>query len=178
MSFLMMCRGTGDTPRIYLVLRPPHTTHKTQPEDIANFVAFKNMLEKNKAALFLQRSLGLGGHKGPRGVFMTDLNTVSASAWLHAFDKKTNLNGWRRAGLVPFTRRPMWDLIAEEQRKKSALVKDGSVNFDFSTKKLEDLLMSDTNHGEDNATYDENGNPRPKTLRCAVTRIAVTRIAT
>ena len=48
---------------------------------------------------------------------MTDLNALTAPAWTAAFSYETNMNGWRAAGLVPFTRGPMWDMLAQEKRK-------------------------------------------------------------
>ena len=48
-----------------------------------------------------------------------------------------------------------------------SIVKDGSVDVDFSTKKLSDLLLTGSFYGQDEsgtATFDDDGNPRAKTI--------------
>ena len=36
-EFLQKCHGGGTKPKMFLVLRPPHTSHRLQCEDVVNF---------------------------------------------------------------------------------------------------------------------------------------------
>jgi hypothetical protein len=105
--FITKARAMG----FVCVLRPPHTTHKTQCEDVSQFPEFQARF-RNERDL---HSLGLRKAKGTTGVIsFTDLMKITAKAWLPASSPKFIAAGWRKTGCDPVT----WDRCVEHQLRE------------------------------------------------------------
>ena len=97
---------------IIIILRPPHTTHITHPQNTHNFAKLKVLWRKEKFHLLSHRAVC-----GNRGV-SASLSPADAMSCLKkpseaAFDPQVNAAGWRATGLAPFTRRSENKLLAE-----------------------------------------------------------------
>lgn len=53
LELLEYCRAIG----LHIVLRPPHTTHILQGEDVVHFKVFKEMYHQSKMALLASKVL-------------------------------------------------------------------------------------------------------------------------
>ena len=97
---------------IIIILRPPHTTHITQPEDAHNFAKLKVLWRKEKFGLLSHRAVG--GNWGV-SASLSPANAMSClkKPWEAAFDPQVNAAGWRATVLAPFTRRIEKTLLAE-----------------------------------------------------------------
>ena len=111
-TFLKECKDKG----IHVVLRPPHTTSKTQPEDTTNFRVFKIAYDKEKLKFKSSKrrfqSTDLEGE---------DIMKCVKPAWEAAFSIENNLKGWATTGVVPFTRCVYYELLDEELRADASL---------------------------------------------------------
>jgi hypothetical protein len=89
MAVLDFCSDNG----IHLFLRPPHTLHVTQVEDVANFGAFKELLRIKDTELLTDKSLCSAGTARNRGndsaalceVDDADLLSCAKGPWEAAF---------------------------------------------------------------------------------------------
>ena len=109
-NFLRFCAERGWK----VVLRIPWTSEITPNEDLVNLWEFKD-------------AQGTGYYVLKQKIFpsvvaagRTSLNDVDAMkcikpAWEHAFSPPVNARAWRLGGLSPFTRRPFWKLLHQEQ---------------------------------------------------------------
>ena len=112
LELLSYCRAIG----LHVVLRPPHTTHLLQGEDVQHFAVFKPLYQQKKL-LAVNTKLLSGTHRLTVG----DLLHCAKDAWERAFDLNNCLKAWEKIGVSPFTRKVYWDLLAaEEQREKVA----------------------------------------------------------
>jgi hypothetical protein len=124
---------------IFLVLRPPHTTHVLQGEDVVNFAKFKGaqrkaVREELRTRLFSHETLAartqaLASVVGQSGLPKAslgpaDLMRVSNQAWQHAFCVDANISAWKKTGYSPFSRVVMHELRSKE--KKEAMVREVS----------------------------------------------------
>jgi len=163
-EFLQACHGGGATPKIFLILRPPHTSHKLQVEDVVSFGVYKPLLAKSRALAFMKKMLH---SQRSSGLNMLDLNDICKAPWETAFSRVNNLSGWRTSGVSPFTRRVMWDLHASEQQDTIDLQGHEDVNIDFTTKSMIDLV-SPTSDEEESGDDDEDfGGARKRRLTSA-----------
>jgi hypothetical protein len=106
---------------VNLIIRPPHTTDKTQPEDKTNFAYLKPEFHKAKT-LFLTNQVIAGG-----GTAFTerDLMSVIKRPWDDAFCVDRCLKAWRQTSYNPFNRGLQ---IAQEA------VEAKSASYNFATK--------------------------------------------
>ena len=158
-SFLQKCHGEGETPIVYLVLRPPHTSHRLQCEDVINFAVYKPLVAKKRTAVFMQRVLAKNCPKS-RNLNLRDTNEISADAWEKSFSEENNLKAWSVCGLIPFTRRPMWDLHEEEKAVAETMAGHDSnqeLNIDYTQISFEDMLEDDENEEQSG----DEGAPAP-----------------
>ena len=95
---------------MHILLRVPHTSHRTQGEDVSSFARFKPELRRQKTKM-LTRNVQQHGFYGLRS---TDFMKVVTPAWNHAFSKVHNLSGWADTGISPFTRKVYFDLRESE----------------------------------------------------------------
>jgi hypothetical protein len=110
---------------IVIVLRPPHTSHVTQGEDVVggNFSTFhrlervKKLAVKNGRELADQRGRGAGFQ-----LVRADIGGIVHDAWQEGFSTRVNATAWQRIGVFPlFNRRVYWSLLAEESKNAAAL---------------------------------------------------------
>ena len=112
-ALLKHCRDIG----LHILLRPPHTTHILQGEDVVNFAVFKSHHQKTKQMALASKILhGEGAQLSP-----ADLLLCARDAWQNAFSQANCLKSWADTGLVPFTRKVYFDLLKDkgEQRKET-----------------------------------------------------------
>ena len=76
LELLMYCRSIG----LHIILRPPHTTHIIQGEDVVNFLAFKG---KYRQAKILK--MGKKIFQGKCRLTAADLLDVAREPWEDAF---------------------------------------------------------------------------------------------
>ena len=108
LELLLHCRAIG----LHIVLRPPHTTHILQGEDVEHFAVFKPRYQQAKL-MAIGKKVAMGACKLTAG----DLLRCAKEPWEHAFDLKHTLQSWAKIGVSPFTRKVYWDLrAAAEQR--------------------------------------------------------------
>ena len=110
-ELLKHCQEIG----LHILLRPPHTTHVLQDEDVVNFAVFKSHHQKTKQMALASKILhGEGAQLSP-----ADLLLCARDAWQNAFSKANFLKAWADTGLVPFTRKVYLDLLEDEERKET-----------------------------------------------------------
>ncbi len=113
---LDLCREHG----IHVVLRPPHTSHILQLEDVANFREFKPLLRVQVASQLTRKALAQvrESDEMPSAVLGNeDLMACVREPWMTAFRKAKCVTGWAMTGLYPFTRRVYWEVKAAEDRR-------------------------------------------------------------
>ena len=97
---------------IILILRPPHTTQFTQPEDTNNFAKLKVLWRKTKFGLLSNRAVsgnwGVSARLSPADPMSCLKKPLEA-----AFDPQVNAAGCGATGLAPFTRCIEKKLLAE-----------------------------------------------------------------
>jgi hypothetical protein len=110
-ELLKHCQEIG----LHILLRPPHTTHVLQDEDVVNFAVFKSHHQKTKQMALASKIL----HGGGAQLSPADLLLCARDAWQNAFSKANFLKAWADTGLVPFTRKVYLDLLEDEERKET-----------------------------------------------------------
>ena len=110
LELLLHCREVG----LHIVLRPPHTTHILQGEDVEHFAVFKPRYQQAKL-LAIGRKVAMGSCRLTAG----DLLKCAKEPWEHAFDLKHTLQAWDKIGVSPFTRKVYWDLVAATEQRKA-----------------------------------------------------------
>jgi sorbitol-specific phosphotransferase system component IIA len=109
-NFLKRCQEVG----VDVIVRPPHTSHKTQPEDLVNFSVFHKEEREEKGKLM--RSLYLTASRSSKMMITKEhAGAIIAPAWKLAFAKKINKRAWRKAGIRPFSRRPYHKVLRHEK---------------------------------------------------------------
>ena len=108
LELLTFCRAVG----LHVVLRPPHTTHVLQGEDVEHFGVFKELYQRTKLTTMATRLLS-GKHRLTAG----DLLYCAKDAWEMAFNMHHSLRAWEKIGVSPFTRKVYWDLVAARQKR-------------------------------------------------------------
>ena len=108
-------------PRGEGVLRIPHTSHRTQGEDVRNFKVFKPLFycyKKTRLTDKIQHpekylNFPPAGTLGP-----ADLMVCKKLAWDQAFTHKECSAGWEEIGFFPkFNRKVFWELVEEEKSR-------------------------------------------------------------
>lgn len=105
LELLQYCRSIG----LHILLRPPHTTHILQGEDVQHFMVFKPLYHQAKLLKIHERAL-CGEYK----LRCDDLLACAKAPWERAFNLDNCLKAWQKTGLSPFTRSVYWDLKAKE----------------------------------------------------------------
>ena len=113
-ELLKHCQEIG----LHILLRPPHTTHVLQDEDVVNFAVFKSHHQKTKQMALASKILhGEGAQLSP-----ADLLLCARDAWQNAFSQANCLKAWADTGLVPFSQNKVYfnfDLLEDEERKET-----------------------------------------------------------
>ena len=110
LELLSYCRAIG----LYVVLRPPHTTHVLQGEDVEHFGVFKPLYQQAKLKAMTTR-LFSGKHRLTAG----DLLYCAKEPWERAFNLTHCLRAWEKIGVSPFTRKVYWDLKAADDKRQT-----------------------------------------------------------
>ena len=114
LDLLEYCRALG----LHVVLRPPHTTHVLQGEDVEHFAVFKPLYQQKKLLLMGERLF-----QGKSRLTAGDLLLCAKEAWERAFDLEHTLKAWAKIGISPFTRCVYWDLKAAEDKRNAVAAK-------------------------------------------------------
>ena len=109
LDLLTYCRGIG----LHILLRPPHTTHILQGEDVQHFAVFKPAYHQAKCLQVHDNAL-----TGTCRLKACDLLRCAKAPWEKAFDLENCLKAWRKTGLNPYTRSVYWDIKLKEDRRK------------------------------------------------------------
>eukprot|EP00966_Prymnesium_polylepis_P252085 5827843-Prymnesium_polylepis.3 len=112
-----------------IALRFPHGSSRGQHEDFEHFAYFRPAHEDAKIAMQIKqfqaaRATAAAEGREPsraeliKAAILTDAQALEAAKqpWLDAFSEERVRNGWKNEGIVPFTRKLMWDLKKEEQQ--------------------------------------------------------------
>lgn len=99
-----------------LVLRPPHTSHASQGEDVVGFSVFKPALRKRKMEVLSEK---VQQRKTAR-LTLDDYGSCVKGPAERAFSRERNLRSWDVIGVSPFTRRVYWDMKIEEEAAATA----------------------------------------------------------
>ena len=108
LELLEHCRAVG----LHILLRPPHTTHVLQGEDVVHFGVFKPLYHQAKLMALAAAVL-----RGKYQLTAGDLLACARGPWEEAFSQHHCLRAWAKTGLVPFTRSVFWDLLENEQQR-------------------------------------------------------------
>ena len=108
LELLSYCRSIG----LHVVLRPPHTTHILQGEDVVHFLKFKGAYQQAKILKLGQKIL-----QGQCRLTITDLLDIARAPWEEAFSLANCLKAWEAIGVSPFTRCVYWDLKQAESKR-------------------------------------------------------------
>jgi len=92
LDLLNFCRENN----IIIVLRPPHTTHKLQGEDVQNFKNIKADFLKSKMDLLskIVTEAVNKGQKIPSGLGLKHLMRVLTPVWDKHFARSQNVKAW------------------------------------------------------------------------------------
>ena len=122
LEVLELCKAN----HIYIVLRPPHTSHILQGEDVVNFGVFKTtmrnvLVQQTQFGALGQdteqaRTAALSNAAGTSNLpkfhmGMAQLTETARGAWEQAFDEQRNLRAWRKTGYSPFDMCVYHDLL-------------------------------------------------------------------
>lgn len=111
-----------------IALRFPHGSSRGQHEDFEHFSRFRPAHEDAKIAVQIKkfravRATALSENREATraelmgAAMLTDMEALEAAKepWMEAFSEERVINGWKNEGIVPFTRKLMWDLRKEEK---------------------------------------------------------------
>ena len=115
-----------------IALRFPHGSSRGQAEDFVHFACFSPAFETAKRRAQVEQFQAMRAKvaaevpaRNPsrrelmESPILDDVAAVRAARvpWAEAFSEERVLSGWEKEGIVPFTRRLMWELRAEEAAK-------------------------------------------------------------
>lgn len=148
--FLELCCDNNT----HVILHVPHTSHKTQGEDLVNYMVFKSQFHRRKAVVLSEKISKLGRIVG---LHRTDLLDCIKDPWEKAFSFENNMSGWSKEGIIPFTRAPYHEALAQE--RKLEFEKHNMVPGNFTEhvkEKLATVFMDCDEADEyDNMSHDE-----------------------
>ena len=115
-EFLKKARELG----VRIILRPPHSSHVTQGEDVrgGHFHTFHVQERKDKMAL--KARLLLNPRRNAHNMrssqlLRSDIMAITKKAWEEAFAHDVCALAWQAIGIWPiFNRRPLWDMRKRE----------------------------------------------------------------
>lgn len=116
LAFLKKARELG----VRIILRPPHSSHVTQGEDVqgGHFHTFHVQERKDKMAL--KSKLLLAPRRNAHNMrssqlLRSDIMAITKKAWEEAFAHGICVHAWQAIGIWPiFNRRPLWDMRKRE----------------------------------------------------------------
>jgi hypothetical protein len=136
---VMICDGHGShltweliqwarENNVMILLRPPHTTHVTQGEDVHGFGLFKKDFANEKAHFMndlrakIEQAKSNGNNTAnmKNDLHWSDLMTLIRQPWQNAFSPMNVLKAWAKIGIVPFTRCVEHRLRTKEEAAKKA----------------------------------------------------------
>jgi hypothetical protein len=109
-DFIQRCIELG----VHVILRPPHTSHVTQGEDVqgGHFHTF-HRLERNEKQLVTQQLL-VSPAKDKK-LHRKHVMRITRAAWEEAFSVRVCQHAWQKIGIYPyFDQRPYWEQKAKE----------------------------------------------------------------
>jgi hypothetical protein len=139
----MICDGLGDhtslkvvrwaRPQgVILIIRPPHTSGTTQPEDVINFAILKPKFDQSKLNFLTKRMIHGGRHT--KFTSRNVMETVKP-AWMDAFNIEHCRSAWERTSYLPFNREIQIDQekveekLAKYKEKFNAPKPNGELNL-------------------------------------------------
>ena len=133
-NFLTECRKAN----VHVILRVPHTSHKTQGEDIVNYMVFKPAFAREKHLVLREKITKQGRITS---LDKTDLVRCTKGPWEKAFSYSNNMSGWAKEGIIPFTRAPMHEAIAAEKAVELARKNSNGNCLEHAKAKLADVFV-------------------------------------
>ena len=115
LELLTYCRAIG----LHVVLRPPHTTHILQGEDVVHFAVFKPKYHQAKMVALAAKIFGTRTYK----LTASDLLKVAKGPWEEAFSLAQCQKAWAAIGIYPFTQGVYWDLLEKEEASRTKAVR-------------------------------------------------------
>jgi hypothetical protein len=108
---------------VLVFLRPPHTSHVTQGEDVrqGHFHTF-HKLERD-AKMQLKGHLIAHPRRGENNkancqLVRSDIMRITAKAWEEAFSHEVCIKSWQATGVFPiFNRKPYWEIKTKEEAR-------------------------------------------------------------
>ena len=131
---------------VHILLRVPHTSHRTQGEDVSAFTLFKPELRRQKTRVLCENVERHGFY----GIRSTDFMRVVAPAWNFGFRREANLKGWSATGIYPFSRMVFYEL---KEAEACASTRASSSAIDYTP--LQSLTGVHTQADEDSSDDDE-----------------------
>jgi len=145
LELLMYCREIG----LHVVLRPPHTTHILQGEDVVHFNLFKDLYVQSKLL-----KLGAKIFKGTYKLTVGDMLDVVREPWQIAFNQANCLKAWSEIGVSPFNQRVLWELREKRENVKATAE---LAEIDPSLLTIEGMVKIVFGVSEDDAAQRNNG---------------------
>jgi hypothetical protein len=109
-DFIQRCIEVG----VHVILRPPHTSHVTQGEDVrgGHFHTFHRLERKEKQLVTQQL---LVSPTKDKKLHRRHVMRITKAAWEEAFSVRVCQHAWQAIGIYPyFDRRPYWEQKAKE----------------------------------------------------------------
>jgi hypothetical protein len=112
-----------------IALRSPHSSARAQNLDFEHFATFKPAHEDAKIEMQVRQFQAARAKAAAEGrepsraellaaATLTDAQSLAAAKqpWMDSFSEERVRKGWADEGIVPFTRKVMWDLRKEEEQ--------------------------------------------------------------
>ena len=109
---------------VVILLRVPHTSHKLQGEDVANYSRLKGLVRKRKTKVLQE----VYKQSGTLTLGAKHFMPIMQPCWDESFTQVNNARGWALTGLYPFTRHVYWKLKHEEETAATAQ-QNGGLNW-------------------------------------------------
>jgi hypothetical protein len=122
-KFLERCVQLG----VRVILRPPHTSHVTQGEDVQQGHFHKFHLQERKAKAELKARLLVHPRRTQHNLRISqlqrsDIPKITKKAWEEAFSYDVCAHAWQAIGIWPiFNRRPYWNIRKQEEGRKEVI---------------------------------------------------------
>ena len=143
LELLTYCRSIG----LHVIIRPPHTTHILQGEDVVHFKIFKPMYHQAKMLhlgkkIFTEKTCKLTA---------ADLLKVAKEPWEKAFNEHNTKNAWAEIGISPFTQCVWWKLKEKESKSKETAQANDIDERLLTVKGMVDVLFNRSGAAESGA---------------------------
>jgi hypothetical protein len=156
-----------------IVMRPPHTTHKLQGEDVQNFKNIKADFLKSKMQTLVDLTIAAkkASQNVPTCIGMKHFIKALKPVWDKHFARSQNVKAWEKIGVFPFTRRVYWDLKADEEKTAAALESAGITELNYNAARDVALGEDDDDNDDDEEDDEEPDEVDEDDIKAAVERL-------